>query len=159
MRVTDLWFVALAMSGKVYRDHAIPFCEVRNLVAPVIHIHCPTMNQDKRLVSFAVVHIVNACAVELRKPRLARSFLLPLEMNSQQSCSSCSRAERLCLRLVRKILESRWLCSASVKARASITKPGDAGSHCSQESMFSFHGAFLLLSDINLGVCRCIIIA
>ena len=76
--VINLWLVTLAMSGKIDRDHAIPFCEVGNLVAPVIQIAGPTMNQNERVTTLAVIHIMDPRAIEPGKVRFSCGDFLGL---------------------------------------------------------------------------------
>ena len=65
-----LWFVAFAVTGQVECDHSVSLSEVRNLIAPVIEIAAPAVNQDQRVFTFAPTLVMNASAVELRELRL-----------------------------------------------------------------------------------------
>ena len=69
-RVGDLRLIAQAVTGQVERDHSVPFGEFRDLIAPVVEIAGPAMNQDQRITAFAVTLVMNTCAVELRVFRL-----------------------------------------------------------------------------------------
>src|SRR5260370_16615290 len=74
--VGNLWFITLAVTRKIDRNHAIPLRKDGKLVAPVIQVARPSVNQDQRFAALAIVHVMYARAVERRPAGLC--YLAPL---------------------------------------------------------------------------------
>src|SRR6185295_14569164 len=83
--VSELWLVALTVSGKLHHNDAIARGEVRNIVAPRIGVLCPAMNQHQRFIALAVVQIVNATAIELGKLRLSLRTLCTCDRKTRKT--------------------------------------------------------------------------
>src|SRR5947207_14457336 len=89
--VSDLRLIALTMPRKIESDHAIPLRKVRELIAPIIDVARPSMNQHQRLVALAIVHIVYACAIERGEARISFWSLIVLGCGSVRLRRSCDR--------------------------------------------------------------------
>jgi hypothetical protein len=71
-RVTDLRFIALAMAGQIDRDDVEFARESGSLLSPESFVAAPTVHEEQRILSRAVMGVMHLRAIELSEARLGR---------------------------------------------------------------------------------------